>query len=420
MAQQQGCDVVLQSSSFSVPPRCSSCGSPQQTTLDAKKRKGRVGGGSVTRTFQIPYCNACAARAKSTRMKGWLFGGVTFGIAAVFAAIGLLAPGLPAVVLVVLPTILALGFAIVTMTALAPKVPAPPAMAAGDAVKLVSFDGNRSTLYCVNPMWGQEFAQANGVQPVPKSRGSWFGANSLLIALVFAPIMAGGIWFLAHPQIHIDNPGAEAMQIWLDGKQSVTVQPNANASIFVARGKHTLGYSKVGGSAPEATVEGNATMMDAHLYNPAKTGCYWLVADSYGSASVAGISQGPQAIKEFYSFDKVDTWFGDNPQSVSVSNGQTGDTRVALQRAKACMDLASRGCDEAAREQFISCQRAAANDEAFEKCAESVTCGTPKPGAATTPHTAPSGHPAAHPSHGGAPHGTPPPAPHASGSAHAH
>ena len=133
---QQGFDVVLMSSSFAHPPRCSSCGGPQETTLDAKKMQ-QQGNWRTTRTFQIPYCNACASRAKSTRMKGWLFGGATLGIALVFSLLSLVAPGLPFPVLIGLPVILSLGFAIVAMTALAPKVPAAPATAKGDAVRLI-------------------------------------------------------------------------------------------------------------------------------------------------------------------------------------------------------------------------------------------------------------------------------------------
>jgi hypothetical protein len=313
------------------------------------------------------------------------------------------------VVLILLPILFAVVFAVLAMTALAPKAPAPPAMAAGDAVKLISFDGSRSTLYCVNPMWGDEFARANGVQPVQKSRSAFFGANCLLVALVFAPILAGGTWFLAHPQVHVDNAGAEALQIWVDGKPRTIVEANKTGgvppSFFIAHGKHTFGYSKVGATQPEATVEKDATMVDAHLYNPAKTGCYWLVADSYGSASTAGISQGPQPIQEFYSFDKVDTWFGDNPQSVEVQNGQSGDTRVALQRAKECMFLADKGCDESTREQFVTCQRAAGSEEASKRCTDGLTClggAKPAPGTAPSPHAGP--HPSAHTPPHTAPH----------------
>ena len=411
---EQGRDVILLSNSFTVPHRCCACGAAPQTTLDAKKKKTR-GRGWVSRSFQIPYCGPCAARVRATRMKAWVFSGVTFAIAGVFWLLGLVAPGLPFVVLVVLPPLFATIFAIVAMTALAPKPPALPAMGAGDAVKLVDFDGYKSTLHCVNPHWGEEFARANNVQAIPKSRSHFFAAQSLWVALVAAPIGAAGVWFAAHPQVHVDNAGPEALQIWVDGKAKMVVPSNVSGAVppymWIPRGKHTFGYSKEGATAPEGTVDANVTMNDAHLYNPEKTACYWLVADSYGAASVAGIARGPQPILEFYSFDKVNTWFGDNPQSVEVDSdsGKKGDTRVALQRAKACMDLAAHGCNEQVRDQFVQCQRAAKDDASFKKCEDTAeTCEKPAPGAvkpAAGAHVAAGGHAAPHPGGG---HAAPP------------
>ncbi len=401
----QGCEVVLQSSSFRIPLKCASCGGPQQTTRTAKKTV-KQGNWTTTRSFQIPYCGPCAARAQATWMKGLMFAGITVVLAAAFSAIGFAAPGLPAPLLIGLPVVLSLGFAIVAMTALGPKAPPAPAMAKGEAVKLVKFSGSMSTLYCVNPHWGAEFAQMNGVQPLPKSRSMFFGAGTLTFALVAAPLFAGGAWFFAHPRVHIDNAGTQALQIWLDGKKSIVVPVNTNGAvppaIFVPKGKHKFGWSKEGEAAPEATVDANVTMNDAHLYNPEETGCYWLVADSYGAASVMGVQQGPQPVQEFYSFDKVDTWFADNPQSISVQSGQGGGTRVALQRAKACMYLAEHGCSAEDRDKFIACEKSATDEASFKKCEDEVTCGNVNKGgeASAKGSTAPAhaaGHTPPHP-----------------------
>jgi hypothetical protein len=321
---EQGRDVVLQSLSFTTPQRCASCGMPPQTSRTAKAQKV-VGRTRYTRSFQIPYCAPCASRAGATKMKGMLFAGIAGAIALVLSGLGFLIPGMPAVVAIALPVVFASAFAIVAMTVLKPKPPALPAMGIGDAVKLVSFSGNMSTLHCVNPHFGDEFAQANGVQAMPKSRHHGFGMGALLCGAVFAPIAAGGIWFVGHPQVHIDNTGTEALQIWLDGKPLTVVQANTSGasppSVFVGHGKHTYGYSKVGASAPEGTTDGDTTVNDAHLYNPQATGCYWLTADAYGAASVMGVQKGPQPVKEFYSFDQVNTWFGQNPDEIEVSNG---------------------------------------------------------------------------------------------------
>ncbi len=401
--QTQGRDVVLQSRNCHIPPRCASCGSPPQASRQASKRKGLWGGGSVTRTFDIPYCSACADRARTAGIKSMVFTAATLGIAIFTSSVGFLLPTLPMVVLVGLPTVLALTFAVLSITVLAPKVPALPAMAAGNAVSLVSFSGDRSTLYCVNPQWGDEFARANNIQSTPKNRSLGSAFSKIATGLIGAPIAALAVWAVAHPVLHIDNAGPDALQIWVDGKPVVVAKPNpGNLSVWVPFGKRVLGYSKVGAAAPEQTLEAKMTMMDDHLYNPGKTACYWLIADSYGAASVDGIQQGPQSIKELYSFDKVNTWFGENPQSVEVQDGQGGQTRVALQRAKACMDLAQHGCDAPARDVYITCQKAAHSKADYEKCDDAVTCGdTRAPAAATA-----TGKPAAS-GHGASPHGAP-------------
>jgi hypothetical protein len=395
----QGSDVVLQSNTFTVPPRCASCGMPQQTTRTTKlsKKQGRT---TTTRSFQIPYCNPCADRAKGTQVKGALFAVATLGIVLAFSAFELLVPGLPAALLVGLPIVLSLGFAIAAMTTLAPKPPPLPAVATGDAVRLVKFNGNQSWLHCAHPQWADEFARANGTQPIQKSRTHVFGSGSLWMAILTGPIAAIGLWFLGHPEVRVDNAGAEAVQVWVDGKPGIVAEPNPTGSnppsFYIGRGKHTYGRSKVGASAPEATVDADTTMMDAHLYNPSKTACYWLVADSYGNASVMGMQRGPQPIQEFYTFDKVDTWFGDNPQSIEVDSHASGGTRVALQRAKMCMELAEHGCSDADRETFVSCERAAKDETGLDACAKAVTCGNAKPSVAQSKGTTPASHSSAH------------------------
>jgi hypothetical protein len=405
-APAMGCDVVLEASTFNVPPRCASCGAPQETTLNASRA---VSGGyrrTVRRTFAIPYCNACAARVRGTRRKAVVLGFAALGVSLATAALSFAAPGLPFAVLVGLPIVVSVGFGIAAMTRLAPKPPAAPAVAAGDAVRLVSFKGNQSVLYCANPLWGQAFAEANRARAMQRNRPARFGVAALWIALIVAPIAAVSVWIPTHPQVHVDNAGPEALQIWLDGSPSIVVPPSDGQkeppSIWIGYGQHMLGYSKVGATRPDATVSAPLTMSDDFLYNPQQTGCYWLVANAYGSASVAGVAQGPQAIKEFYSFDNVSTWFGDNPQSVKVSKGQSGDTRVALQRAQACMDLARLGCSDAVRAEFVRCQQAAKSDEAFQQCDRTVSCARQEPAApaspaaraSTTPHEP---HPATEP-----------------------
>ncbi len=401
----QGCDVTLQSQSFRMPNTCASCGAPQQTTRTAS-RMNTYGNRRVTRSFQIPYCNACSARAGSFATKGVVFALVAFAIAAVLAALPFAVPALPMVVPAAIALVITLGFGVVVMTALKPKPPPLPATAAGAAVRLVSFSGTSSTLYCSNPTWGQELASMNGVQAAPKKRGQAFGVGALVTGLLVGPGGALVVWWIAHPTVYVDNAGAEAVQLWIDGERDIVVPANANGAVppnvNVSWGPHKFGFSKIGASSPQGSVDAEVTINDAHLYNPGETACYWLDAAAYGSASVAGISQGPQPIKEFYSFDKVDTWFGNNPQSIEVQSGETGGTRVALQRAQVCMGLATAGCPVAAREQLIACQKSAHDQASFDACEATAkkgcgagggTTGTTEAASATATHTAPHTHP---------------------------
>ena len=418
-----GREVVLQSSTFTMPASCASCRAPKQTTLSASRRQSRAVRGTVTRTFAIPYCNACAARCVATQKQSTRFGWLAFLMTVLLACLGFAVPGLPGLVLVGLPTLAVVGFAIAAKTTWAPKPPPAPATTSGAAVRLTSFKKDRSVLYCTNAAWAGEFAQASGVTATPRTRRGTFARGALTVGLLLTPAAALGVWFTAHPEVHIDNAGASPLQIWVDDKPRLVVPANTSGisppSIYVPFGKHTFGYSPVDAPGPVATVEGTARMMDDFLYNPGESGCYWLIADSYGSASVAGIAQGPQPIQEFYSFDNVDTWFGENPQSVEVSNGRTGDTRVALQRAKACMELVEHGCPLEVRQQFQACVRGAKTDADFDKCGAQVSCDAePASNEGPAGPAEPSGssvHPAPH----GAAHASPV-APHASPVAPAH
>jgi hypothetical protein len=365
----------------------------------------------VTRSFQIPYCAACSSRAGSFSTRGILYAGVAFVLAAAVAALPLAITALPLVVVVGLALGVGLVFGIVVKTVLSPQHPPLPATTPGRAVTLVKFNMATSTLHCTNMAWGQEFAQRNNVQPIPKKRGHGFGTGALVVGLLFGPLGAGVAWGFAHPSVHIDNAGSEALQIYVDGDPEIVVAPNVRGveppTINVPYGRHTFGASRKTASKPESTFSADVTMNDAHLYNPGKTACYWLIAASYGSGSVAGMSQGPQPIQEFYSFDNVNTWFGDNPQSINVQNGQTGGTRVALQRAGECMAIARANCPLAVREQFVQCQRAARDEATFDACSATAktSCSGGAPTAtaavatATPAHSASpvAPHPASHP-----------------------
>jgi hypothetical protein len=333
--------------------------------------------------MEFPYCTPCSERASSFKTKQILTVVVAVVASLVVGGLVLAIAALPLVVALLLALVLGIGATIGAVFGMKPPQPAAPATARGEGVRIVNFKGiERTTLYCTNPQWGEEFARANNVQAQTKSKGDNFGLAAIIAAVILAPGAGFGAWFLAHPSVYVDNPSNDALNVYVDGKKVMTVAANQHDSISVGRGKHTFGWSKADATAPTATTDGEVKMADAHLYNPNKTGCYWLKAKAYGDATVAGIQRGPQPVQEFYRFDKVDNWFAENPQSITVQEDETGGTQVALQRASICMDLARKGCSADVRQQLVVCQKAAGtSDDAFNTCTKTAaaSCGGAAP-----------------------------------------
>ena len=205
--------------------------------------------------------------------------------------------------------------------------------------------------------------------------------GAVAIGLVGGAAGGAGMWFFTHPTLHVDNAGKDAIKIYVDGKSVLSVAANSNNTVNVHKGSHTLGWSKDGETKPTGTVKADLSPTKAHLYNPNKTACYWLVVDTYGKASASSTAWGPQPLQEFYAFDTVDNWFSDNPQSVTINTKrEKGKVKVALQRAVACMAFAN--CQTSVRDKFIDCQRkaiAADNEDAFNAC-DTTAAAECKPG----------------------------------------
>jgi hypothetical protein len=386
----EGRAVILPSTSCRVAPQCTSCGAPQQTQLQTafSQKRGRV---TTTVRMSFPYCAACAAQAKTFKSKHTLANVIAFGLAVLMGAIAFLVPALSLGVALAVTAAIGIGGAIGAAIALEPKMPAPPATAKGEAVRIVGLAANGAvTLYFTNALWADAFAQGNGVASMPKSRGDRFVVAPLVLGLLFTPAAALGAWEFAHPPFYVDNPTADALQIFVDGSKKDVVPANSHIPIDVGHGKHTFGAAKSGAAAPASTVDGVVEVNDAFLYNPGKTGCYFLEAAAYGSASVDGISQGPQPIKEFYHFDHVDNWFTGNPNSIQTKS--KGETRIALLQSQTCTDLARRGCSLQVRETFVICELAATSDDGEETCRlqASAACkgGAPAPSTPAAPATA--------------------------------
>ena len=382
----EGRAVTLSASSYSTPTFCCSCGAPQQTQIETSRSQKR-GNTTTTLRMRFPYCGPCAARIKDFQSKLRVSVLIAVAVAVVLSLLIFAVTAIPFAVAMVLAALIGVGVPVGIAVATRPKPPPAPATATGEAAKIVSFQsGGQATVYCTNAAWAEAFAHANGAQIQPKSKGDGFRTGAIVAAVIAAPGGAIAAWMVGHPTVHVDNGGPESLQIYVDGAKALVIPANANAFFDVGHGKRTFGWSKIGDDKPTSTVEGNVTINDAHLYNPQKNACYWLIADSYGTASVDGIAQGPQPLQEMYAFDKVDTWFGENPQSIEVSSGGSGGTRVALQRSKACMQFVSRGCTLESRSMLVDCERAAKNKVEFDQCADRAmaNCGKGTPPASTS------------------------------------
>ena len=333
------CDVQLDSHSVAMPMRCASCLAPRQVTLatSLSRRRSRL-------SFQIPYCHSCAQRAVAARRRSTAVAWVSLGLALAGAAAGFLVPQRSVIELVAAPTAVSIAFGLVAMIALRPRRPALPATAAGDAVTLVSFRGSHSVFSCTNPVWATELAAANEAPLRPKRRRAWFGLRTVVIAALVTPAAAATVYMLAHPSVRIDNAGDTTLQIWVDGVATKLAAPHDDRPLWmwVAYGKHTFGYSRVGADRPEHTTEVDVTMRGDHLYNPGKTACYRLVVNRYGDASTSDEPHGPVPVSEYYTFHDIYTWFANNPDHVQVSSDSSGTTKTALQRMDDCPGAPSR------------------------------------------------------------------------------
>jgi hypothetical protein len=149
-------------------------------------------------------------------------------------------------------------------------------------------------------------------------------------------------------------------------------------SVRLPFGKHTLGFSAVGASAPLQATDVKVEWSGEHVYNPGKAACFWLEAVAYGSASTDGLADGPLPLREFYSFKRVDNWFSENPPSISTKN--SGETRVSLTSMDTCAEMTHEGCSVATRERFAACvvkAYASSDKDAYKACAREAghACG---------------------------------------------
>jgi hypothetical protein len=159
-----------------------------------------------------------------------------------------------------------------------------------------------------------------------------------------------------------------------------TVRPNHSQSsypkIYVRTGRHQLGYSRVGASAPAETLETDVPMRTT-LYNPGRSACYLHVVDVYSRYPVPmdGESK-PQRRAQHYT-EHVDSWLRDNPESIKVSKASGSVTRVAFRAWPFCTDLVHQGCADATIDTLIECSIGAGTEEEQWACEDAAldACG---------------------------------------------
>ncbi len=130
-------------------------------------------------------------------------------------------------------------------------------------------------------------------------------------------------------------------------------------TVRVPFGMHRFGWSEAGQGAPtEQSAPYKIALAGDHLYNLGSTGCYYLEVSLYGSgASVGNTNAGPVSIAELYTCSQVDSWFKENPSTVSTK-ASTG-RRVSIQPEAGCYVLSGHQCPLPIRKDLAECRKSA-------------------------------------------------------------
>lgn len=183
---------------------------------------------------------------------------------------------------------------------------------------------------------------------------------ALVVSVVLGPLVATATWLVTHPVLHVDNALGVPIDVWIDGRRWMTLPPSSPAEeppqLRLPFGTHRFAWASAGSPAGLHDVEGFLGPTGEHLYSPGY-GCYWFAVTAYGDASTHETTHGPLPVSELMKLDRVDVWFGDAPAAIDAPLATRGALRFALQRNRACMDLAALGCDADQREAYVECVR---------------------------------------------------------------
>jgi hypothetical protein len=216
-----------------------------------------------------------------------------------------------------------------------------------------------------------------------KSGGKTKNIVIAVLTLIVALGIGGTLWFTLNPEMYVDNPSQDEINVYVDGEKIGEVAADEHKHFDVPRGEHAIGWSKSDEDEAKHTFDVELELGTAYLYSPGKLACYRLVVDTYGIAASLGKDAGPQPIKEFYAFDHINAWFEDNPETVNIPKKSEGTTRTAVKRSKLCAEFSH--CPLDLRAKLVECEIDAFKGtedgpefkKAFVECAQPVVAKCP-------------------------------------------
>jgi hypothetical protein len=336
-----GVSVLLPSAAGSaisrLPEECACCGEAATHRL-ALPRKDGV-------SLLVGYCDECAehqagasSRVLASALASLLLALVgAAGLPLLAPQLGLLGMALSVFALSLLP----LGFIL-----LPTRAAVEPHAARGPAVHWVA-----GGLWCAAPRYAERVAELNAAKlrsEVRRERlfSPWLSAGPVL------GIGAACLSFLVyHPLLRVLNLGTTRIEVAIDGKPLVAVDPTSNESpaagalVRVPAGRHALSVS--------ATLDGSALgnlPVDfhsgaTHLFAfAADDTCFWLETTGYGQERLSAPSYetlpsvehfpGEPAVLSLWVLpENIDSWFAPSPLASNQSSRSTGGLLTALRQA---------------------------------------------------------------------------------------
>jgi hypothetical protein len=192
------------------------------------------------------------------------------------------------------------------------------------------------------PMMGGPVQVAGGGSSKMKIIGGIIGGVVLAIIAIIGVVYASGKSSLRI----VNNAGGGAITIFVDGQPvekdvpfSAGEDGSKTRSATIPAGKHKLEAKDASGKVLDTQNMDFAGFFATYLYAPAhspKT-CFVLQTDAYGTSRVANPFTQLDPTRAIWKVEKsVDTWWADNPDSVSLKssgkNKKTGATKTAMRQ----------------------------------------------------------------------------------------